>query len=85
MYEPCVSKVPVRENCPGKESSDSEGTSKIGNTLWCFCGKYKPMATHAENICCLKIYEIGESYFKCILPVVFEIFSSSNLLFVRRK
>ena len=44
MYEPCVSKEPVKENCPGKDSSDSEeDTSKIGNDLWCFCGKYLPV------------------------------------------
>ena len=54
-----------KENCSGKESSDSEeGTSRIGNTLWCPCGKYKSMATHVESICCLDKYEICESYFK---------------------
>ena len=38
----------------GKQSSDSqEDISKTGNTIWCSCGKYKPMATHVENICCL--------------------------------
>ena len=74
-----------KENCPGKESSNSEeDTSRIGNTLWCFCGKYKPMATHAESVCCLDKHEICESYFKSILLFVFEIFLSSNLL-VRRK
>ena len=57
---------------PGKESWNSqEGNSKIGNTLWCFCGEYKPMATHAKNICCLGKYEIRESYFKGILSFVF--------------
>ena len=62
------SKESVKENCPGKESSDSEeDTSKIRNTLWCSCGKYEPMATHAESICCLDKYEICESYFKGIL------------------
>ena len=52
MYEPCVSKESVKENCPGKESSDSEeDTSRIGNTLWCSCSKYKPMTTNAESVC----------------------------------
>ena len=64
MYEPYVSKESVKENCTEKESSDSEeGSSKIGNTPWCSCGKYKPMATHAESICCLDKCEIRESYF----------------------
>ena len=40
MYEPCVSKVSVKENCPGKNSSDSEeGTStnqckKLNTNQW---------------------------------------------------
>ena len=63
IYHSCVSKECVNENCPGKESSDSEeDTNKIGNTLWCFCGKYRPMATHAERICCLDKYEIHIIY-----------------------
>ena len=42
MYELCVSKESMKENCPRKKSSDSEeGISKIGNTLWCSCDKYK--------------------------------------------
>ena len=50
----CVSKELVKENCPGKESSVSEeDASRIGNTLWCSCGKHRPMANHAESICCL--------------------------------
>ena len=50
MYETWVSKEYVKENCP--VSSDlKEDTSRIGNTLWCSCGKYKPMATHAKSIC----------------------------------
>ena len=53
MPESCVSKESVTENCPGKESSNSEeDASRIGNALWSSCGKYKPMAAHAENICC---------------------------------
>ena len=53
----------MKENCPGKESSDSqEDTSKIGNTLWCSCGKYRPMAIYAESICYLVKCEIYESY-----------------------
>ena len=85
MYEPCVSKESVKEYYPGKESSDSEkGTSRIENTLWCSFGKYQPMATHAERICCLNKYETQKSYFKGTLSFVFEIFLSSNLL-LRRK
>ena len=72
-------KIPLKKNCPGKEPPDSEeGTSKIGNTIWCFCGKYKPMTTNAESTCCLDKYEIRESYFKGITSFVFEIFLSSN-------
>ena len=85
MYNPCVSKETGKENCPIKESLDSEeDTSRIGNTLWCSFDKYKPMAAHPESICCLDKYEIRESYFKGILSIVFEIFLSSNLL-IRRK
>ena len=36
----CVSNESVKENCPGNELSDSEeDTCRIGNTLWCYCGK----------------------------------------------
>ena len=36
MYEPYVSKESVKENYPGRESSDSEEhTSSIGNTFCC--------------------------------------------------
>ena len=36
----------------GKESLNAqEDTSKIGNTLSYSCGKYKLMATYAENSC----------------------------------
>ena len=81
MYKPCVLKTSVKENCPGKESLDSEeDTSKIGNTLLRFCGKYNPKDTHAESICCLDKYEIRESCFKSILSFVFEISLFSNLL-----
>ena len=63
MGEPCVSKESLKENCPRKESSDSEeDTRRIGNTLWYFCDKYKPMATHAESICRLDKYKICERY-----------------------
>ena len=35
MNKPCVSKEVMKENCPGKESSDlEEDASRIGNTLW---------------------------------------------------
>ena len=58
-------KIGLDKSLPGKESSDSEEEiRRIGNTLWCSCSKYKPMATHAESICCLDKYEICESYFK---------------------
>ena len=71
----------VKENCPGKESSDpEEDAGKVGNALWCSCGKCKPMATHAESICSLDKYEIRESYFKGILSFVFEILLCSKLL-----
>ena len=84
MYEPCVSSETVKENCLRKKWSDKEeDTSKVRNTLWCYCGKYKPMAAHAESACCYEKYEIDESYFKGILSFVSEIFSSSHLL--RRK
>ena len=64
MGEPCVSKESVKENCPRKESSDSdEDTRRIRNTFWYFCDKYKPMATHAESICRLDKYKIREGYF----------------------
>ena len=44
MHELCISKEFVKENCPSKESSDSEeDTGRIGNTLWCSCGKCKSM------------------------------------------
>ena len=46
-----LQKKSVKGNYPWKESSDSEITNKIGNTLWCSCGKYKSMATHAQSIC----------------------------------
>lgn len=62
---PLFQKKSVKGNYPWKESSGSEeDTSKIGNTLWCSCGKYKTMATYAESICWLDKYEIRESYFK---------------------
>ena len=75
MYEPCVSKEFVKENCPGKESSKSEdivGLDILSGLL--VVNKYKPMATYAESIYCLDKYEIGESYFKGILSFAFEIF-----------
>ena len=49
MYETCVSSETVKENCLRKKWSDKEeDISKVGNTLWCYCGKYKPMA----STCC---------------------------------
>ena len=81
IYKPCVSKESLKESCPGKESSDSEeDSSRIGNTLWCCCGKSKSKTTHAESICCLDEEEIPESYFEGILPFVLEVFLSSIML-----
>ena len=71
-YEPCASKESKRK-LPGKESSDSQDTNRIGITPWCSCGKSKRMATHAESVCCLDKYEIRGSYFK-VTSFVFEIF-----------
>ena len=72
MSEPSVPNNSMKENCPWKELPDlEEDTSKIGNTLWCSCGKCKPLATHTKSICCLYKYEICESYFKGILSFVF--------------
>ena len=68
------------KSCPGKESSDSEDdSSKIGDTLWCSCGKCKLMDTHAENIWFLDKNEIPKSYFEGILSFFLEIFSSSYI------
>ena len=78
-------KSPWKKNSPGKESLDSEAdTNRIGNTLWCSCGKYKLIATHAESICYLDKYENRESYFEDILSPVSEMCLSCNLL-VKRK
>ena len=79
MYEPCVSKESVKT---AQEKNDKiQKKTLVGlEILSCSCGKYKPMATHAESICCLDKYEISESYFKGILSFVFEIFLSSDLL-----
>ena len=75
IKERCVWKESMKENCPGKESTVSEeDTSRTGNTVWCSCGKYKPMATHTESICFFDKYEICESNFKGILSFAFEIF-----------
>ena len=61
-------KIGLDKSLPGKESSDSEEEiRRIGNTLWCSCGKYKPMATHAESICCLDKLK----FVKVILKVYF--------------
>ena len=62
MYKPCVSKEYVKENCPQKELPDSEeDTNKIGNNLWCSCGKCKPVDPYAESICCFKV--VSNVYF----------------------
>ena len=59
----------------GKELSYSEeDSSRIGNTPWSFCGKYKPMTTNAEIICCLDEIEISDSYFKGVHAFALEIF-----------
>ena len=67
LYESCVSKESVKENCPGLSDSE-EDTSRIGNTLWWWSfRKYKPMVTHQESICCLDKYEIREGYYSILL------------------
>ena len=48
-----------------------------------FCGKSKPVATHAESVCCLDKYEIRGSYFK-VISFVFEFFYTVIYL-VQRK
>ena len=85
LYWPCVSKEAIKENCSGKESSDSEEDfGRIGNALWCSCGKNKPMSTHGESICCLDKYEIRGRCFKGMLSFVFETFASKYLLVRKR-
>ena len=62
MYKPCISKASMKNTCPGKKSLDSEeDSSRLGNTLWCFCGKCRQIAIHAESVCCLDKNEIPES------------------------
>ena len=70
MYKPCVLEEFMKKtNCPRKEWSDSEeDTSRIGNTP---CGKYKPMATHAESICCLDKYQSYEMFFNYFYLVIY--------------
>ena len=81
MYEPCASKESLKENSSGIESSDSQGdSSRIGNTLWCSCGKCKSKAPHAETICYLDKEEIPENYVEGILSFLLAIFLSSNML-----
>ena len=83
MCKPCVSKESVKGKCSGKEWSDSEeDTSRIGNAVWCSCGKYTPMAAHVESICCLDKWNLWKLFQKYTFTH-FEIFLSSNLL--RRK
>ena len=54
----------------GKESLNvQQGTSKIGNTLSYSCGKYKLMATHAENSC-LNEYEIRYLKYEILISKV---------------
>ena len=81
MYEHYVSKGCLKENCPGIESLNSEGdSSRIRNTLWCSCSKYKSKATHAESICCLDKEKIPQSYAEGILSFSSVIFLSGNML-----
>ena len=80
MYESHISKESLKESCLGKESSDSEeDSSRIGDTLLCYCSKCKSKASHAESICSLDKEEIPESYFEGIISSVLEIFLSSNV------
>ena len=65
----CFRRVHEKKNCPRKEWSDSEeDTSRIGNIP---CGKYKPMATHAESICCLGKCQSYEIFFNYFYPVIY--------------
>ena len=64
MYETCVSKESVKENCIRKESS---------NTLWC-CGKCKSKTTHAESVYIQKAFTAWKKFLKVILKVYFHSF-----------
>ena len=45
----------------------AKDTSRIGNTDWCLCGKYKSMETYSESLCCLDTNEVPEELFEGIL------------------
>ena len=70
IYENCVSKEPLKGSCTGKELSNSEkDSSRIGNTLWCSCDKFKSKNTHAESICFF-YKEIPERYLEGVISFV---------------
>ena len=78
IYKPCVSKESLKENCAGKEWSGwEEDNSRIGNTLYYFGGKYKPMSTHVEGICCLDkmkfVKVVSRVYFHSFLKYFFPV------------
>ena len=82
MCKPCVSKDSVKENCPGKISSDlEEDNSRIGNTLRCFL-----LVKTNQWLLMQKAFAtwINMKFVKVILSFVFEIFLFSHSL-VRRK
>ena len=74
IYEHCVSKESVQENCLRKESSDSEEYTVRLEIL---------SGVLAESICCLDKV-ICEGCFKGAVSFAFEIFLSSSLLLKRK-
>ena len=75
MYENCISKESLKESCLGKESSDlEEDSSRIGNTLGCYCDKFKSKASNGESIWCFNKEEIPESYLEGIISSVLGMF-----------
>ena len=68
IYQTCVSNESLKGSCSGKELSDSEeGSSRIGNTLWCTFGKCKSNNTYAKSICFLDKEKIPERYLEDII------------------
>ena len=43
--------------------TDSE-TLRIGNTDWSLCGRFVPMETYTESLCCKETNKIPEKYFE---------------------
>lgn len=48
------------------DDSESEETSRIGNTDWCLCGNCKEMETYSESLCCLDTNGVPEELFEGI-------------------